>query len=138
FSKGFDYYYDLREEFNSMSEDDVRKPALFQYLNKHGFNGLCRYNKRGEFNSPKGTVKKNGCNIPVQQLEAFSGKFFPEDFICGSFADYMEFDSPTLIYCDPPYVPMTASNFKYSADGFTPEDQILLKELAKKSKNTVV
>ena len=30
---------------------------LFLYLNRHGYNGLCRYNLRGEFNVPFGRYK---------------------------------------------------------------------------------
>jgi DNA adenine methylase len=31
--------------------------VLFLYLNRHGYNGLCRYNLRGEFNVPFGRYK---------------------------------------------------------------------------------
>lgn len=138
FDMGFDPYYDLRDTFNALPSGDEGRIALFQYLNKHDFNGLCRYNKAGLFNTPKGTVKKNKVRVPVQQIQAFANKFSSTDFVCGSFEDYFEFDQPTLIYCDPPYVPMTASNFKYSADGFDYEDQVRLRDLAKQSKHTVV
>lgn len=137
FGLGFDPYYDLRDKFNQ-SEDIYDRVVLFQYLNKHGFNGLCRYNKKGEFNTPKGTVKKKGCNVPVTQIEAFSRLLKDAKFICDSFENYFDFNQPTLIYCDPPYVPMTANNFKYSAEGFDYGDQVRLRDLAKHSKHTVV
>ena len=50
-------YYQLREEFNQ-SRDEFRRALLFLYLNRHGYNGLCRYNLRGEFNVPFGRYKK--------------------------------------------------------------------------------
>ncbi|WP_228736836.1 DNA adenine methylase, partial [Klebsiella variicola] len=32
--------------------------VFFLYLNRHGYRGLCRYNKKGEFNVPYGNYKK--------------------------------------------------------------------------------
>ncbi|VEB04134.1 methyl-directed repair DNA adenine methylase [Klebsiella pneumoniae] len=34
------------------ARDPLRRAVLFLYLNRHGYNGLCRYNLRGEFNVP--------------------------------------------------------------------------------------
>lgn len=50
-------YYQFREEFNK-SQDPLRRAVLFLYLNRYGYNGLCRYNLRGEFNVPFGRYKK--------------------------------------------------------------------------------
>ncbi|WP_423241819.1 DNA adenine methylase [Morganella morganii] len=33
--------------------------AYFIYLNRHCYNGLCRYNQKGGFNVPCGNYKKN-------------------------------------------------------------------------------
>lgn len=52
-----DVYYHLRDEFNQ-SQDPFRRALLFLYLNRHGYNGLCRYNLRGEFNVPFGRYRK--------------------------------------------------------------------------------
>ncbi len=49
-------YYQFREEFNK-SKDPFRRAVLFLYLNRYGYNGLCRYNLRGEFNVPFGRYK---------------------------------------------------------------------------------
>ena len=51
------YYLQFREEFNNEIAGR-RRAALFVYLNRHGFNGLCRYNKSGGFNVPFGSNKK--------------------------------------------------------------------------------
>jgi len=48
-----DIYYQYRLEFNT-TNDVRRKSALFIYLNRHGYNGLCRYNSKGGFNVPFG------------------------------------------------------------------------------------
>ena len=44
------YYYRRRDEFNKCKNPE-RKAALFVYLNRHGYNGLCRYNAGGCFNT---------------------------------------------------------------------------------------
>ncbi len=44
-------FYQLRQEFNA-STDAYRRALLFLYLNRHCYNGLCRYNLSGEFNVP--------------------------------------------------------------------------------------
>lgn len=50
-------YFQLRDEFNQTTDTEWRS-ALFLYLNRHGYNGLCRYNRKGGFNVPFGRYKK--------------------------------------------------------------------------------
>ncbi|HEM55533.1 MAG TPA: Dam family site-specific DNA-(adenine-N6)-methyltransferase, partial [Thermodesulfobium narugense] len=50
-------YYYFRDLFNE-TKDDVLKSALFLYLSRHGYNGLVRYNKKGQFNVPFGRYEK--------------------------------------------------------------------------------
>lgn len=50
-------FYILRDEFNAC-QDISKKSALFVYLNRHCFNGLCRYNSSGKFNVPFGRYAK--------------------------------------------------------------------------------
>jgi DNA adenine methylase len=51
-------YYAHRERFNRLladgQGDSADAAALFYYLNRTGYNGLCRFNRRGEFNVPFG------------------------------------------------------------------------------------
>ena len=49
-------YYNFRKQFNSTS-DLKYKSALFLYLNRHCYNGLCRYNSKNKFNTPFGRYK---------------------------------------------------------------------------------
>ena len=49
-------FYELREQFNH-SNDLPERSALFIYLNRHAFNGLCRYNSKGKFNVPFGRYR---------------------------------------------------------------------------------
>lgn len=141
FNQGFDNYYQLRELFNNEQYDSLNRACLFQYLNKHGFNGLCRYNKSGQFNVPIGTSTKPK-NIPVQQILDLHDKFSGKNVQLSSVNFQRVFTSANrqdniLVYSDPPYVPLT-SDFNYTADGFGYERQVELKELSKSSKHTCI
>ncbi len=46
-------YYKLRQKFND-SRNTYKRAILFVYLNRHGYNGLCRYNLKGGYNVPFG------------------------------------------------------------------------------------
>lgn len=49
-------YYAYRERFNSLLSNGSAKSKeaaeLFYYLNRTGYNGLCRFNSKGLFNVP--------------------------------------------------------------------------------------
>lgn len=145
FQKGFDEYYELRDLFNELSLEgntsDMTRVALFQYLNKHGFNGLCRYNKSGKFNVPVGTSTKPK-QVPIEQIDLFFNRFANAIISTSSFGFEEVFERTSkcdslLIYSDPPYVPLT-SDFNYTGDGFDWEQQVLLKQLSKDSKHTCI
>ncbi|KDV02080.1 DNA adenine methylase [Aeromonas sp. HZM] len=124
-------YYRLRTQFNQ-AEAGFERAQLFLFLNRHGFNGLCRYNKKGGFNVPFGSYKKP--YFPEKELWAFAEKAQKATFICESYADAMaRAEEDWVIYCDPPYAPLstTASFTTYSAGGFTLDDQALLARLAR-------
>ncbi|MGK7912190.1 MAG: DNA adenine methylase [Synechococcus sp.] len=116
-------YYRYREEFNQLvdaGQSTSRDAAgLFYYLNRTGFNGLCRFNRRNRFNVPFGRYKtinyvtdfSHYCPLlkswTIQQGDFAAIEIQPEDFI----------------YADPPYdVEFTA----YSAGGFAWEEQVRL------------
>lgn len=123
-------YYALREEFNT-TQDGWRKAALFVYLNRHGYNGLCRYNASGQFNVPFGRYKRP--YFPEIEMRYFARKAQRATFICGDFRDVMRATQPgDVVYCDPPYVPLSATaNFTdYAAGGFGVKDQEDLSRLA--------
>lgn len=124
------YFYQLREEFNEC--DDLRKRAiLFLYLNRHGYNGLCRYNGSGGFNVPFGQIDKP--YFPRLAMEHFYKKASQAKFIQADFREtFKQSKADDVIYCDPPYVPLSDSaNFStYSNKAFTQADQIELATLA--------
>lgn len=123
-------YYELRELFNTTN--DVReKSALFIYLNRHGFNGLCRYNSKGLFNVPIGSYKT--IYFPEKEMKNFADKFKNAEFKCQSFEKTLkQTNEDDVIYCDPPYVPLnaTSSFTSYTEDGFGLDAQKYLANLA--------
>jgi len=129
-----DYYYRRRVEFNRC-RDPQRKAALFVYLNRHGYNGLCRYNAAGLFNVPFGRYKRP--YFPAEELQAFHARSLHAEFVHLDFATVMQSArAGDVVYCDPPYVPLSDSaNFtSYSAGGFDLPQQTLLAELAEQTR----
>ena len=125
-------YYRFREEFNA-SEDPFRRAVLFLYLNRFGYNGLCRYNLRGEFNVPFGRYKKP--YFPEAELYHFAEKAQNAEFHCLSDEECMNrADSNSVVYCDPHYAPLSATaNFTaYHTNSFSPKEQAHLAEMAEK------
>jgi DNA adenine methylase len=129
-------YYRFRERFND-SQDLWERALLFLFLNRHGYNGLCRYNAKGFYNVPFGAYKRP--YFPEYEMQAFSKRAQHVTFHCQDYADLLNqlLQSPKLekmtIYCDPPYAPLTeTANFTgYAAKRFTLEDQKRLAQLAK-------
>jgi len=118
-----DLYYRHRVRFNELAAsgraDGAEAAALFYYLNRTGYNGLCRFNRRGEFNVPFGRYKSIAY---ATDFVAYQRAFEKWEFSCGDFED-LEVSPDDFIYADPPYdVEFT----QYSKDGFTWEDQVRL------------
>ncbi|WP_233886329.1 DNA adenine methylase [Paraburkholderia flagellata] len=112
-------YNEFREKFNS-AHDPLVRGALFLYLNKFGFNGLCRYNKSGKFNVPFGRTSRVP-RLPREEIRAFAQKARAATFVHRDFVEVMmSAKLGDVVYCDPPYLDRdNASSFKaYSASGF--------------------
>lgn len=125
-----DQFYLLREEFNTSTEP-CRRALLFLYLNRHCYNGLCRYNLRGEFNVPFGRYKKP--YFPEEELYWFAEKSRNATFVCEHYRDTMaKAAAGAVVYCDPPYAPLSATaNFTaYHTNSFSIADQQSLAHLA--------
>ena len=98
------WYYRLRDEFNR-TQDPIQKAILFLYLNRHTYNGLCRYNQAGEFNAPFGYYKKP--YFPEREISYFAEKSQHAQFFCLPFEKMLtKARAGDVIYCDPPYVPL--------------------------------
>jgi DNA adenine methylase len=106
----------LRGEFNN-SSDAFRRSVIFVYLNRHGFNGLCRYNAKGKFNVPFGRYTNPG--FTRNEIEAFGLAAQTMEFAHTDFLTTMSAArAGDVIYCDPPYVPLSVtSNFTSYAPG---------------------
>jgi len=126
-----DAYYILREEFNR-TRHKRRKAALFLYLNRHGYNGLCRYNAKGGFNVPFGRYTKP--YFPEKEMQEFYIRAQRAEFRVADFRDVMSAArAGDVVYCDPPYVPLsrTANFTGYGSAGFGEMEQKALARLAK-------
>lgn len=128
-------YYQLRKQFNLCS-DRRERAALFLYLNRHGYNGLCRYNQKGIYNVPFGRYKKP--YFPRLEMLYFHQKSQHATFMHGDFRQtFATAKHGDLIYCDPPYAPLPqSSNFSsYTDKKFGETEQIALAELARDCAN---
>jgi DNA adenine methylase len=103
---GEDHYYHIRDRFNKAHD-----PLDFLFINRAGFNGMIRFNRKGGFNIPF-------CRKPnrfaqayvtkiVNQVDYISRLFKAKDFTfkCQSFEQAISSAGRNdLIYCDPPYI----------------------------------
>jgi len=113
-------FYAHRDRFNELlrrgKHTTKAAASLFYYLNRTGYNGLCRFNSSGEFNVPFGRY-----NMINYQRDFFSYKsqFANWDFENADF-DALPLASDDFVYADPPYdVEFT----QYSKGGFRWEEQ---------------
>lgn len=116
-----DLFYRHRERFNQLirqGEAHTEEGAqLFYYLNRTCFNGLCRFNKGGDFNVPFGTYKAINYATDFSQYAAL----FRQWTFSNRDIEALEFEPGDFIYADPPYdVEFTT----YSAGGFSWDDQV--------------
>ncbi|MBK8030173.1 MAG: Dam family site-specific DNA-(adenine-N6)-methyltransferase [Chloroflexi bacterium] len=128
-------YYQHRDTFNALIREGRAQSKtaaeLFYYLNRTGYNGLCRFNKKGGFNVPFG---KYTTIHYAPDFYAYQSALAPWMFSAGDFAQ-IDLDSGDFIYADPPYdVPFV----QYSQTGFTWEDQVRLAEWLARHRGPVV
>ncbi|WCF12051.1 Dam family site-specific DNA-(adenine-N6)-methyltransferase [Edwardsiella piscicida] len=122
-------YYRIREAFN-LCDDRYQRALYFLYLNRHCYNGLCRYNAKGSSTSPSGAIKTL---LPAGGAGVFARKAERAVFVCEHYQQTMLRAQPgAVVYCDPPYAPLSATaNFTaYHVNGFGFAEQMRLAELA--------
>lgn len=128
------YYNKIRNDFNG-TDNEYYRSLLFLYLNRHGYNGLCRYNSSGGYNVPFGKYEK--VYFPKNELKYLADRAKTATFIQGDFeAAFNQVQSGDVVYCDPPYSPLsnTANFTEYSGNTFTKKDHARLVSCALKAK----
>lgn len=116
-------YYHYRDDFNRLVggrwRQSKKAAELFYYLNRTGYNGLCRFNKRGAFNVPFGRYARINYR---RDFSAYQQVLANCTFSHGDF-QHLSPKRDDFIYADPPYdVPFT----QYAATGFDWDDQVRL------------
>lgn len=130
-----DQFYSHRERFNQLVTNghsaDAEAAQLFYYLNRTGYNGLCRFNRKGEFNVPFGRYK----TITYRQDFYSYRSVFRKWTFRGGDLESVKLASGDFVYADPPYdVEFTT----YSPGGFAWQDQVRTAELLAKHDGPVV
>jgi DNA adenine methylase len=128
-------YYECRDRFNELLKSGKAKTAeaaaLFYYLNRTGYNGLCRFNSKDCFNVPFGSYATIRYKTDFSEYKsALAGWVFTNtDF------EKIPIEEDDFIYADPPYdVEFT----HYSKAGFGWEDQQRAAEWLSEHKGPVV
>jgi DNA adenine methylase len=128
-------YYASRQEFNDLLRagmgDTPEAASLFYYLNRTGYNGLCRFNSKGAFNVPFGRYKKIDYRTSFAEYRPVFARF---EFT------HMDFEALTLrpddfIYADPPY---DVEFRQYSKGGFEWDEQVRAAEWLAKHPGPVI
>ena len=109
------YYYKVRERFNKHPNS-----LDFLFLNRSCFNGMMRFNRKGEFNvpychKPKRFSKAYITKI-VHQIQYVENMLEKNDwqFLCQPFEKTIELTqnmNNVFIYCDPPYINRNSDYF---------------------------
>lgn len=131
------YYYQVRKEFNNKrcitldkaySEDWIIRAAQIIFMNKVCFNGLFRFNQKGEFNVPIGRYT-NPKILDEQNLLRVSELLQIAEIKVADFTQVeIDIKKNSFVYFDPPYRPIskTSGFTSYSKHKFEDKEQIKL------------
>jgi DNA adenine methylase len=127
-----DFFLALREK-DIDAGSDVDVAAWFIYLNKTAYNGLYRVNSKNRFNVPFGRyVNPTLCD--EDNLRSCASALRGATIEHEDFAAVLDRAEPgDFVYFDPPYVPLSDTSYftSYTAEGFGPEDQTRLRDVAR-------
>lgn len=131
-------YYELRARFNSLiqtnqyknqnkyktKKESLEAASIFYFLIRTGYNGLCRFNSKGEFNVPFGQHRSIRYKTDFLEYKPILKNW---DLSQGDF-ETLPIKKGDFLYADPPYdVEFT----RYHQDDFTwPDQERLAKWLA--------
>ena len=128
-------YYRHRARFNQLvgaaGAESEEAAQLFYYLNHTGYNGLCRFNRKGGFNVPFG--RHDSINY-ARDFSVYAEAMADWRFTTGDF-ESLALDADDFIYADPPYdVQFT----QYSKETFGWAEQVRLAEWLSRHPGPVV
>lgn len=128
-------FYEHRDRFNELlrnSKATSREAAsLFYYLNRTAYNGLCRFNRSGEFNVPFGRY----ATINYRRgFAEYRSSFSNWDFTNFQF-DEVLLRRDDFVYADPPYDVVFT---QYSQGGFGWDEQVRTAEWLAKHRGPVI
>jgi DNA adenine methylase len=128
-------FYLHRARFNDLvahgQGDSADAAALFYYLNRTGYNGLCRFNSKGGFNVPFGSYKRISY---THDFTAYRDVLEDWEFSLGDF-EALRLRPGDFVYADPPYdVDFTA----YAQGGFSWADQVRTAEWLSRHRGPVI
>jgi DNA adenine methylase len=116
-------YYRHRQRFNDLiaagKGNSKQAAELFYYLNRTGYNGLCRFNRSGGYNVPFG---KYGTINYVRDFGDYRKILAGWQFSASDFAK-IKLKKGDFVYADPPY---DVEFRQYSKEGFGWDDQVRL------------
>ena len=132
-----EYYYQIRDidrdptAFAALSK--VERAARLLFLNRTGFNGMYRVNRKGQFNVPFGRY----ANPDIIKAEAIRNAhvLLQNATICHrpftAIIDHAR--EGDFVYFDPPYIPLsqTANFTSYAQEDFSYEDQVMLSDICR-------
>ncbi|MDR9392531.1 MAG: DNA adenine methylase [Trueperaceae bacterium] len=126
-----DRYLEIRSAPKHRTLSSLEAAARFIYLNRTGFNGLYRVNRKGEFNVPFGRyanpqicdedgLRSSSAALRGADLQRTSYQAVLDRAVAGDF-----------VYFDPPYYPVsaTASFTSYTSDVFMEREQEELRDV---------
>jgi len=126
---GKEYYYEVRERFNT-----TYQPLDFLVLNRSCFNGVIRFNRQGKFNVPFGhkveRFSKAYITKIVNQVEFVykQAQLCRWTFLCQDFRQTLaDIRIDDVVYCDPPYAGRHVDYY----NGWTETDEYALYTLLK-------
>lgn len=125
--KGESHYYYVRDRFN-----EYHAPLDFLFLNRAGFNGMIRFNRKGGFNIPFCRKPQRFAQPYVTKIVnqvAYVSKLFKTkdfEFKCQDFCQTIQSArKEDIIYCDPPYIDRHVDYY----NGWDEENEALLFQL---------
>lgn len=126
FGNSADDYAIAREAFNSLIKSGEWNTAiaarLFYYLNRTGYNGLCRFNKSGGYNVPFGRHKTINY---IKDFSEYRDVFNPWVFLSCDYRNAVDLYQKAFTFADPPY---DCEFTTYSGSSWKWDDQVQLAE----------